>query len=173
MWRRRLAGVLQSIEQHDADYAVRNPLIYEALYLAQKCGYPAGIRLDPDDPTWPVVYLELPTGQVSWHIPEHVNLWDGHSTSKKYRRIQKWLRERPSEVEPNYGRRFVLQRHLDTSGVSGTGLVAIGFEVQPEGKCVLYWLRSGRSLGVYDNLGSLIEIHGHGDATVVEWVDEL
>lgn len=171
MWARQLAWVLQLIEQHDGDHAVRNPLVFEALYLAQKCGYAAGIRLDADEPRWPVVYLELPSGQVSWHVPEHVNLWDGHSSAKKYRRIQKWIRELPPATEQRYGRRFVLQRHLDASGVSGTGLVAVGFEAQPAGKCVLYWLRSGRSIGVYDNLASLLEIHGHGDATVVEWVD--
>lgn len=172
MWQRRLAEVLQAIEQHDLDYAVRNPLIFEALHLAQKCGYAAGVRCDPGEPGWPVVYLELPTGQISWHVPEHVRAWDGHSTAKKYRRLQKWLRDLPPSDEPRYGRRFVLQRHVDTSGVSGTGLVAIGYEVQPEGKCVLYWLRSGRSIGIYDSLGALLEIHGHGDATVVEWLDE-
>lgn len=46
------------------------------------------------------VYIELPTGQVSWHVQEQlvhlfdglpvrndVPVWDGHSTGEKYRRV--------------------------------------------------------------------------------------
>lgn len=59
---------------------------------------------DPDAPNWPVLFVKLPTGQVSWHInPEDRDLfshvrrtmanmpdapaWDGHDTAEKYRRL--------------------------------------------------------------------------------------
>lgn len=58
---------------------------------------------DPQEPDWPVLTLELPSGQASWHIaPDDVELfshvrpttdadqaWDGHSTEEKYRRVAK------------------------------------------------------------------------------------
>jgi len=44
------------------------------------------------------VYIDLPTGQASWHyrdsqahlfdhLPEYQGTWDGHTTDEKYRRI--------------------------------------------------------------------------------------
>lgn len=55
---------------------------------------------DPDTPDWAVVIVQLPTGQLSWHIaPDDVDLfaplalhdkamvWDGHSTEEKYARL--------------------------------------------------------------------------------------
>lgn len=53
---------------------------------------------DPEEPDWPVLFVDLPSGQVSWHIaPDdldlfgHVRLgsaaWDGHSTQEKYARL--------------------------------------------------------------------------------------
>ena len=57
---------------------------------------------DPQAEGWPVVYVELPTGQASWHISpddwplfSHVPRnpaaqWDGHTTEQKYARIQAW-----------------------------------------------------------------------------------
>lgn len=55
---------------------------------------------DPECPDWPVVYIDLPTGQASWHIhPDdwwifanaqrrHDAQWDGHSTDEKYQRVR-------------------------------------------------------------------------------------
>lgn len=83
-----LADVLALIEQHDTDYPERYPLVFEALHLAQASGYPVGIATDPGEPDWPVAYIELPTGQVSWHMPKHACEWDGHTTPEKYQRIR-------------------------------------------------------------------------------------
>lgn len=55
-------------------------------------------RADPDAPDWPVLFINLPTGQVSWHVnPEDLDLfqhvtvgtetWDGHTTDEKYARL--------------------------------------------------------------------------------------
>lgn len=66
--------------------------------------YDAAISLDPAEPMCPaVVYVHTPAGQLSWHIAapdlryfEHVEaaeshqtqLWDGHATAEKYRRLR-------------------------------------------------------------------------------------
>ena len=62
--------------------------------------YKGAHQMDPDNPGWLLVYADLPTGQVSWHIaPEDIDLfenvrfapdivWDGHSTETKYGRIR-------------------------------------------------------------------------------------
>lgn len=53
------------------------------------------------DPDWPVVFINGPTGQMSWHIhkddvhlfsgcPEaETNPWDGHTTEEKYDRLSR------------------------------------------------------------------------------------
>lgn len=83
--------------------------------------YPASIgRTDPDTPDWPVVTLDTPAGQMSWHIaPDDVELfhhldpdagqfgWDGHSTEEKYARVREltaciWNeRSTPTPSEPD------------------------------------------------------------------------
>jgi hypothetical protein len=81
-----LADLLLHIEAFDAHYERRELLVWEALALARRLGLPAGVRIDPAEPEWPVVFIELPTGQVSWHQPEHPERWDGHDTDAKYAR---------------------------------------------------------------------------------------
>ena len=67
--------------------------------------YPAVMVLnaDPDEPDWPVLFITLPTGQVSWHIApadmdlfRHVPLgqaeWDGHDVKEKYERLDEHTR---------------------------------------------------------------------------------
>lgn len=69
-------------------YASRNAFIYQALAQAAGLGYPHGIQPDPADPAWVIAYIDLPTGQVSWHLPCYVGQWDGHSTPEKYHRVR-------------------------------------------------------------------------------------
>lgn len=67
---------------------------------------------DTNAPTWPVIYITTPAGQLSWHLSpddldlfEHVawhpsggaNLWDGHTTEEKYRRLASLI---PAGVGP-------------------------------------------------------------------------
>jgi hypothetical protein len=72
--------------------------------------YPSTIGYhDPAEPDWAVVIVDLPTGQVSWHVsPDdmdlfgHVarsdtNAWDGHSTEEKYQRLDEHARELAAE----------------------------------------------------------------------------
>lgn len=63
---------------------------------------------------------------------------------------------------------FHLQRTEDVHGVSGTGRVAEGVEFT-NGKVALNWLTATSSIGVYDNIREVEEIHGHEGRTKVEW----
>ncbi|MHA1168738.1 MAG: hypothetical protein ACTSRU_13000 [Candidatus Hodarchaeales archaeon] len=82
-----LKETLKEIQDNDENYEERYLLVYEALYQSLRCGYKAGVRIDPDEPEWPVVYIELPTGQISWHCIQYEADYDGHSTEEKYERI--------------------------------------------------------------------------------------
>jgi hypothetical protein len=89
-----LKETLKSIEENDTNYEVRYGLVLRALLFAHDLGFETGIRIDEAQPEWPVVYIELPTGQVSWHMPQHNVEWDGHDSKKKYLRIYEWVRSR-------------------------------------------------------------------------------
>jgi len=67
-------------------------------------------------------------------------------------------------------RRFVLIRVEDPTGISGTGIITEGVEFL-SGKFVMSWLTEHTSVAVYDNLKTLMKIHGHGDLTQLHWID--
>lgn len=67
-------------------------------------------------------------------------------------------------------RRFMLQRDVDETGVSGTGKVAEGV-VFTCGRVALTWLTPWTSVAVYDNVEVLEHLHGHGGKTRVVYVD--
>lgn len=69
-------------------------------------------------------------------------------------------------------RRFYVKRTEDVSGVSGTGRVAEGIEFT-DGTCVIKWLSTKSSIGIYDNDKVLVGIHGHEGKTTIEFVDEV
>lgn len=91
-----LKETLKSIEENDTNYKVRYDLVLRAMLFANDLGFATGIRIDYDQQEWPVVYIELPTGQVSWHMPQHVVAWDGHDTRTKYQRINEWVKSKAS-----------------------------------------------------------------------------
>lgn len=78
---------LNNAKAFDKDYDERYIAVLKAIACAKACGYDAGFRFDPDNPEWPVAYIELPTSQVSWHMPQHPHKWDGHTIEEKFRRI--------------------------------------------------------------------------------------
>lgn len=86
----RLARTLAEIERYDLDYPIRYGLVLRALTQAHDAGLTAGIGWDEDGlPGFRVVvYIELPTGQTSWHLPEHPHEWDKHDTETKYGRCR-------------------------------------------------------------------------------------
>jgi hypothetical protein len=61
---------------------------------------------------------------------------------------------------------FYLMRKKDVSGISGTGLVARGV-ILPSHRVIMEWIMPHETLGIYDNIGQVQAIHGHGDATKV------
>lgn len=102
-----LAFVFAQMIEADAnqDYRRRYGLVLEAVSLAHALGYPAGFAWDDSNPDNAelagrriVAYIELPTrddrarNQVSWHMPEFPNLWDGHTTSEKWDHIRAYVR---------------------------------------------------------------------------------
>ena len=61
---------------------------------------------------------------------------------------------------------FYLKRSEDESGVSGTGRIAQGF-IFDNGKVALSWLSEHPSVTIYDSIGEVHAIHGHGGKTEV------
>ena len=61
---------------------------------------------------------------------------------------------------------FYLQREVDASGVSGTGIVAVGV-IMPSGTCILEWCTFHSSIAHYKNIADVEAIHGHEGATKV------
>jgi hypothetical protein len=87
-------------------YAERAKCVLALARAAQAMGCVAGFRDDPDlegaeAALWPVLFIDLPTGQVSWHltiedrltasdIGDYIGVWDRHDTAEKYRRLAAW-----------------------------------------------------------------------------------
>lgn len=61
---------------------------------------------------------------------------------------------------------FYLQRNVDSSGISGTGVVAVGV-VMPSGTCILEWCTFHSSIAHYKNIADVESIHGHKGNTQV------
>lgn len=87
-------------EAKDGAYLERNRLVA----LLSKI-FPAGIRktaIEGWDPAWHnCVFIDLPTGQASWHFHDshaflfthlgpYEGAWDGHATEEKYARIARY-----------------------------------------------------------------------------------
>jgi hypothetical protein len=94
---RMLGEVLGLIQENDSNYDVRYGLVLEAVTAAHCLGYEAGFRIDPQEPEWPVAFIELPSGQVSWHLPQHAQPWDGHDTPEKYARVDDFRKQLVSQ----------------------------------------------------------------------------
>lgn len=93
-------------------YADRNRLAQLAAALAERLGYRVGITVDPDEPEWPVLLIDLPTGQVSWHLSPsdawpvwdmYEGDWDGHTTEHKAGRIRAFVVPPPRAPDPFLG----------------------------------------------------------------------
>ena len=67
-------------------------------------------------------------------------------------------------------RRFQLERDVDVSGVSGTGVVADGVAFS-DGTVVIHWRGVRQSTVVWPAIEDVGAIHGHGGATRIVWID--
>ncbi len=90
----------QSNSKDDA-YIDRNLAVLVLAKLAQQQGYTVGIKQDPKEPDWPVMMIELPSGQVGWHIPASeligewepfLGEWDGHNLNEKRQRLTEFIK---------------------------------------------------------------------------------
>ena len=70
--------------------------------------------------------------------------------------------------------RFVLDREVDETGVSGTGVVAEGVEFS-DGVVCLRWTSEWPSSVVHYDRGmdSVIHVHGHNGKTRIRCLDEV
>ncbi len=71
---------------------------------------------------------------------------------------------------PTASRRFVLFRLVDSTGVSGTGVVADGVEF-PDGAAVIRWRGRYGSTVVWDGVDHALHVHGHDGDTQLVWLD--
>lgn len=94
--------VLALAKQKDNAYLERNCCVALIARMALASGWRAGTArtaIDGWSEDWHgCVYVDLPTGQVSWHfhdsqahlfsdLPAYGSTWDGHDTPEKYRRV--------------------------------------------------------------------------------------
>lgn len=75
-------------------------------------------------------------------------------------------REDGSDIRP-----FQLIREQDPTGVSGTGIVAQGCYFPVVNKAVVCWVGKHRSVVVWDDLNSMMKVHGHGGLTQIRWIE--
>lgn len=61
---------------------------------------------------------------------------------------------------------FYLYRTSDVSGVSGTGIIAMG-AIMPSGKALLEWLGKFKTETIFDNIDQLHQIHSHEGKTQI------
>lgn len=67
-------------------------------------------------------------------------------------------------------KRFVLQRDIDVSGVSGCGTVAEGV-LFSNGATVIEWTSDTPTSETFRCVEDVAKIHGHGGSTRVVWLD--
>ncbi len=68
-------------------------------------------------------------------------------------------------------RRFLLDRIIDPTGVSGTGIVAEGVEFT-DGSVAIRWRGYRPSTAVWARLADALAVHGHNGSTVARWLDD-
>jgi hypothetical protein len=91
-------------EQKNGAYAERDRCVAALAALAVRLGWSAWLGKHPSDQKWDtewttIVFINLPSGQVSWHIHDSEREWfsflptilerpwDGHTTEQKYKRL--------------------------------------------------------------------------------------
>lgn len=90
-------------QDKDNAYLERNSCVAALAKLAVAMGWKAGLGKHTGEGPWDsewtnIVYINLPSGQVSWHIHDremvlfnwlapYLGKWDGHGTREKYERL--------------------------------------------------------------------------------------
>ena len=110
--------------------------------------------------------------------PRALRIWAGRTlevarnSSASYRDER---REVPSQghlftMYDNIDRPFILYRHEDVAGISGTGFVAAGMR-RADGSADVWWLGKHRTRTRHTDMISVVDIHCHGGRTDVRWSD--
>lgn len=96
------------VELKNSAYSERNKCVALIARMAIELGLKAGraiTAIEGWDEEWHnCVYIDLPSGQVSWHyhsgesaqfaaLPEYYGKWDGHTTDEKYDRVNQAFAE--------------------------------------------------------------------------------
>jgi hypothetical protein len=76
----------------------------------------------------------------------------------------------PAASGPLMPRRFLLDRLVDVSGVSGTGVVAEGVRWS-DGTAALRWHGGWQTVSIWDSVDAVLAVHGNEGATVLRWLD--
>lgn len=117
-------------KQKDGAYTERN-----ALVAALSKVFPASLERHPDSEEWDddwrwIVYIDLPTGQVSWHLHnselsafDHLlafqgRSWDGHTTEEKYLRLERLPNKTQKDAEAAVPLLKAL-KYMETAGYKG------------------------------------------------------
>jgi len=86
----------------DEAYYDRNQLALLCAKMAQKLDWK--VKVKDEDSEWPIVLINLPNGQISYHIPREEMIgdfeidvdetfWDGHFLEEKRENIREYLLE--------------------------------------------------------------------------------
>lgn len=67
------------------------------------------------------------------------------------------------------GATFTIHRFEDPSGVSGTGVIAEGWESSSGDWVVLLWLSDKPSMEIHRDIRAVEQIHGHGGSSQIVW----
>jgi len=110
----RIAVLERLVTEKNAVYSERNKAVAALAFMAVRAGFKAGTRQHEGD-EWEadwrtVLFIDLPTGQVSWHfhdseagllkgLPEYDGTWDGHSPEEKYARLDAYAAAVRGEAE--------------------------------------------------------------------------
>jgi hypothetical protein len=60
----------------DKVYADRNLVVQAFASAMEQAGRHVAWGVDESEPDWPVLYIETPAGQVSWHIPKAERIYE-------------------------------------------------------------------------------------------------
>lgn len=69
------------------------------------------------------------------------------------------------------GKRFLVKRTKDVSGVSGIGYVAEGIRFH-DGQVIVSWFGKHRIFECPSSLKAWLKVHGHDGLTTIEWIDK-
>ncbi len=99
-------ALAKAVDTRNKAYAERNMCVALIARLAEMLGYKVGMKQHEgeewEDEWRHVIFIDLPTGQLSWHLHDselenfpgivpYLKEWDKHTTEEKYQRIAAFI----------------------------------------------------------------------------------